>query len=221
MAEGGGKVMDKEPENERIHCNVCNQNTVHCLLNREEVSDAEEDGYWWVTTSDTLQCCGCRAVVLRQAIKYCDHSPVNVSFFPPRTYRTLPPWLWKLPANITFLVREIYWSLAAEGLRLPVMGARALVDLILTEKVGDLGGFKQKMDAFEKEGFVSAKNRAVLDAVLDLGHAANHRGHAASAENVHAVMDIVENMLQAVYIFPAIEERLKDCTPQRNTNPKP
>src|SRR5258708_1185612 len=96
-----------------------------------------------------------------------------------------------------------------------MMGARTLVDMLIVEKVGDVGGFKDKLKELENAGFVSSQNREVLWAALDVGNAAAHRGHAATEAEVQAVMDIVENMLQAVYVFPDMARRLKQSTPQR------
>ena len=83
-----------------------------------------------------------------------------------------------------------------------MMGARTLVDMVILEKVGDVGTFKDKLKALEKAGYVSSQGREVLYAALDLGSAAAHRGHAPTETEVQSVMDIVENMLQAVYVFP-------------------
>jgi hypothetical protein len=96
-----------------------------------------------------------------------------------------------------------------------MMGARTLVDMLILEKVGDVGNFKKKLEALEKAGFVSSRNREVLYAALDVGNAAAHRGHAANESEVHSVMDIVENMLQAVYVFPDEAKKLKQSTPRR------
>jgi hypothetical protein len=110
---------------------------------------------------------------------------------------------------------EIYRSLDANNSRLPMMGARTIVDMVMVEKVGDLGSFAAGLKALEKEGFVSPKNREVLEAVLDAGSAAAHRGHAAKMENVNTTMDIVENMLQAVYVLQDAAQKLKQSTPPR------
>jgi hypothetical protein len=110
---------------------------------------------------------------------------------------------------------EIYRSLDANNRRLPMMGARTLVDMMIVEKVGDLGTFATGLKALEQSGFVSSKNREVLDAVLDAGSAAAHRGHAAKWENVNTTMDIVENMLHAIYVLPDAAQKLKECTPPR------
>jgi len=65
-----------------------------------------------------------------------------------------------------------------------MMGARALVDIFMTEHLGDIGGFQQKLDSLENEGYLSKVNRQVLEAALEAGHAAAHRGHKAEEETV-------------------------------------
>lgn len=101
-----------------------------------------------------------------------------------------------------------------------MMGARTLVDMLILEKIGDIGGFKEKLKGLEKAGFISSKGRDVLYAALDVGNAAAHRGHAATASEVEAVMDIVENMLQGVYVFPKTSKNLRETTPARRKKTK-
>jgi hypothetical protein len=86
----------------------------------------------------------------------------------------------------------------------------------------DVGTFDEKLRKLEGLGVVSANNRGVLSAALDVGHAAAHRGHAPNSDDVNAVMDIVENLLHAVYVLPGMADRLRKTTPQRparTTNP--
>jgi hypothetical protein len=139
----------------------------------------------------------------------------DVRYFPPAVVRDLPRWRFKLPLEMRELLEEIYRSLDAENLRLPMMGARTLVDMMIVKKIGDVGRFKDKLKELEDEGFVNSRNREVLDAVLEMGHAAAHRGHAPTKSEVEQVMDIVENMLQAVYVFPELAQNLKKTTPAR------
>lgn len=94
-----------------------------------------------------------------------------------------------------------------------MMGARTLLDMLMVQKVGDVGSFKQKLKKLQAGGFVSADNVEILDAALDAGNAAAHRGHAPNASDVNTVMDIVENLLQAVYVLPDMAQRLKETTP--------
>lgn len=95
------------------------------------------------------------------------------------------------------------------------MGARTLVDMAILDKVGDVGTFEQKLKALEHQGFVSRRNREILDAALDAGNASAHRGHKFKPEEVNQVMDIVENLLQAIYVLEPAARKIKTATPPR------
>jgi len=124
------------------------------------------------------------------------------------------------PDELQSVMQEVYRSLDANNRRLPMMGARTLLDMLMLEKVGDIGTFDEKLKQLEGLGFISSHNRKVLAAALDVGNAAIHRGHAPEANEVNAVMDIVENLLHAVYVLPDMAERLKKTTPQRPAKKK-
>ena len=100
------------------------------------------------------------------------------------------------------------------------MGARTLVDMAIIDKVGDAGTFAQKLTALEEQGFVSKRNRDVLGAVLDAGNASAHRGHKFKHEEVNQVMDIVENLLQTIYVLEPSAQKLKTATPARSKGAK-
>jgi len=95
------------------------------------------------------------------------------------------------------------------------MGARTLVDMAIIDKVGDVGNFGQKLEALEDHGFVSKRNCEVLSAALDAGNATAHRGHKFEARDVNQVMDIVENLLQAIYVLEKAAQKIKTATPPR------
>jgi hypothetical protein len=81
--------------------------------------------------------------------------------------------------------------------------------MLMVEKVGDVGTFKEKLKKLVESGFLSASTQEVLDAALDAASAAAHRGHFPKATEVNAVMDIVENLLHAVYVLPGMAQSLK------------
>ncbi|HEY1800967.1 MAG TPA: DUF4145 domain-containing protein [Terriglobales bacterium] len=176
----------------------------------------DEQGYQWSTTFEMLQCCGCLDVVLRRKFWFSEEPEMDVSYFPPPVSRQPPRWRYNLPVDSRLLLEEIYKSLDADNRRLPLMGARTLLDMLILEKVGDVGNFRAKLSGLERAGLVSSQGSEVLYAALDMGSAAAHRGHAATEYEVEAVMDIVENMLQAIYVFPRTADALKKSTPQRS-----
>jgi hypothetical protein len=204
---------------ERIYCNGCRQKTRHRLLNTvmDQDTDEVEKGVVleWSTNFETLQCCGCGAAVLRETVLYEHDTIPYVRYFPPPVSRHPPSWHYRIPKEIHPVMDEIYRSLDANNRRLPMMGARTLIDMLLVEKVGDVGTFGEKLKQLEDKGYISSRNREVLAAALDVGSAAAHRGHAPEPSEVEAVMDIVENLLHAVYVLPRMADKLKKTTPPR------
>lgn len=214
------------PRIQRVRCNQCRRTTDHRLVKRIPGDTGSEpyDGMeiWWETTFDVLQCSGCKDVVLRRTYFFSEWDDAQTKYFPPRVSRHPPDWKRELPGDLLLVLEEVYRSLDANNRTLPMMGARALLDMLMNEKVGDLGGFAQKLKQLESEGYVSSKNREVLEAALDVGNAAAHRGHFANSKTVNMVMDIVENLLQAVYVLQDAAEKIRKATPpraHRNTKP--
>jgi hypothetical protein len=198
---------------ERLHCNGCRQKTAHRMLKTTTESEEMEND-WWSTTFDMLQCCGCEEVVLRRTFIFGGDDP-EIRYFPPPVSRRPPSWELEIPGELMLLLKEVYRSLDADNRSLPMMGARALLDMLIVEKVGDVGTFKQKLEKLAIDGSLGAIQVEVLDAALDAGGAAAHRGHIPKASEVNAVMDIVEHLLHAVYILPDMAKNLKKVTPPR------
>jgi len=200
---------------ERIHCNNCRNRTEHRRRKTVQDSGQTDEVYWWSTTNEMLECCGCRAVILRRTFEFSEDNEPTVRYFPPFVSRHPPSWQYDLPREVRVVLDEVYRSLDADTRRLPMMGARTLVDILKVEKVGDVGSFKQKLDALAAAGFIGTVQVEILDAALDAGGAAAHRGHIPSFDEVNAVMAIVENLLKAVYVLPDMAKRLKKSTPAR------
>ena len=108
-----------------------------------------------------------------------------------------------------------YKALQADSPMLATVGARAIVDLVLVDKVGDVGNFGQKLQALEAQGYVGRKNREFVSAALEAGHAAAHRGVAPDLASLERVMDIVESLLESVYVLEEAAEHLQQVTPPR------
>ena len=113
-------------------------------------------------SSAEAKCLGCQEIVLQRTERTEDNPEGEVSYFPPAVSRHLPKWRIYLPSESRSVLEEIYKSLDSASLRLPMMGARTLVDLFMVDKVKDIGGFERKLHELEKAGYISSKNRDVL-----------------------------------------------------------
>lgn len=163
-----------------------------------------------------LECCGCETNHLERIFEFSEWNPgeAELERFPPSVSRRPPEWHGNLPREQVELFSEVYTALHSDSRRLAVMGARTLLDVFITANIGDEGSFKTKLSSLEREGFVSARNRATLEAALDVGHAAAHRGHSPEAAEVNHVIDIVENLYEGRLLEDAAES-LRKTTPPR------
>jgi hypothetical protein len=174
----------------------------------------------WQDTFEMLECCGCETVMLRHSHWFSENYPdVTVSYYPPAVSRRRPAWQSQLPLELCSLMREVYSALDANNRRLALMGARTAFDMVLVDKVGDQGTFAKRLEKLEQQGFVGRRNREFLLTALEAGSAAAHRGFQPQPEHLGHVMDIVENVLQAVYALEDGATQVKKATPARAGNP--
>jgi hypothetical protein len=166
-----------------------------------------------------LECCGCEEISLSESVYFSEADDVQENIYPPRISRPKPDWHTSLPREYRGLLDEVYSSLRADNRRLAMMGARAIIDLFILRKVGDLGGFGKGMDALEKEGIIGTKDRLIIEAAIDAGHAAAHRAHCPSPKDVGGVMDIVENVIQHDVLHDSAAA-LRKATPKRQQTRK-
>jgi hypothetical protein len=201
----------------------------------------EESIEWW-DKFEMLQCRGCYEVTLRKSHWFSEeHDHVETSFYPPRVARKLPHWFKDLRnyvrvdpraeknLNINYwhdyptemwadLLEEIYTSIDADSRRLAAMGARALLDSIMETYLDNPPHtFDEKLKRMEDEFLISLPNLKLLSAAIDVGHAAAHRCHNPSRNDLNHVMDIVEGILHSFILDKAsVASNLKENTPQKN-----
>ncbi|MEN5240314.1 MULTISPECIES: DUF4145 domain-containing protein [Pseudomonas] len=208
----------------RSHCNSCLQRNQHDVLKRHAVRDCDEqDEHFtetWTYTYTLLACRGCRTASLR--VDYTDnlvgdYEPV---FYPARVSRKPPPWRWQLKQDWKELLHEVYTALDADSRRLAVMGARTLVDLYLTEVVGNHGTFEQRLEKIVVAGELAPSDKGTLRAALEAGNAAAHRGYKPDTADLGIVMDVVEHLLQK-HVLRGSAKNLEKSTPPRSKSIKP
>lgn len=95
------------------------------------------------------------------------------------------------------------------------MGARAVRDIMIVDKVKDVGTFKQKLDALVSQEIVTKWQREFLESALEAGNAASHRGHCPTFIEMNLLMNIVEGILTQIYALPEAGVKLKTKTPTR------
>lgn len=213
--------LPKDTEKKQSPCAECGRDTWHRVHGTLRRGDREPDGYYWEETSYFLECAGCGSSSVQKVFSDAsmNDEDADVKVFPPRMPRKRPAWLWQINLQFQTLLKEIYEALGTGALALPVMGARTILDLVIRDRVGDQGDFKKGLDALESKGLLSRHDREILEAAIAAGSAAAHRGFEPEKNDVDAVIEIVEHLLNSQYVLPSAAKRIKSKTPSRPPRP--
>lgn len=136
------------------------------------------------------------------------------------TARQKPDWYEKLDSEYQSLLDEVYQSLAMDMRALPAMGLRTVIDMVCGKLVGDRGTFAKKLGALHDKGDINKHEKEILEIAIDVGSASAHRGHTPKKEDLNTLLDIVEHLLQGIYVLRPASQKLKEATPKRKKTPK-
>jgi len=221
--------MPRKPKSDlpsvfRIPCARCGRETVHDVLagdcdNTYGRDVGREDNDWVMMTLRLV--CMCQGCGHKCFASYEDHflEGESIQVYPPVPIRQVPSWypvaLLNASWDVLGLLSEIYASFQAGALRITAAGIRTTFEQVFTETVGDHGGFAQNLKEFERQGYLSARQRDAIEQVIEVGHAAVHRSHVPSQDDVSAMLDILEHTLQALYVNIETARRLSPIPPRQ------
>ena len=207
------------PEVVKLFCNSCGRETRHDLLasiRQEDSDDLPPEGYGvsWVDIYQTLQCRGCGHVTYRSRFWFSEYqeedrpSIYEDRYYPPLMSHPKPKWFDDLNNDLRQVLDEVYTALHHKLNYLTAVGARTALDMMIVEKIGDIGTFQQKVDSLEKQGYITLQERDLIEAVTEAGNAAAHRGYSPDAKNLQDVINILEALLHKFYILESESKRL-------------
>ncbi len=226
-----------EPRTEKFICGHCKNETRHRSVYHGRLNKPPQQRKHTETiyeTYDVLECQDCKNLTLC-VDKYVHPGPmigdpyvINKSLYPPASVRVRPSWLNKLNRNVAKLVREIYGALDNSLFSVASTGIRTVLDQMLLDKIGDSGTFKSKLEKMEQNNLIDSDERDILETVVDAGSASAHRGFNPSKKTIGDMLDIVEAMLEKIYVAPmrrvSLQRKakyIKGTTPPRESTSKP
>jgi hypothetical protein len=113
------------------------------------------------------------------------------------------------------LLDEVYKAIHGNLNTLAAAGIRTIVDVTMTAKVGDRGTFGKTLGEFEQRGFIAPKHAEFLDKTIDAGNASAHRAFTPTPKDLQLLMDIAENLIESVFIYPDRMKEFSKRVPQR------
>jgi len=208
----------------KFHCNVCLQETKHeVLFEYKDDRGGVVQGIPYAnhTLWEFIRCRGCESIGI-VSTWFPPTGPPQTSSYPPQVSRRFPDWLndqtWHIAGSkkeLRALFIEVYKTLHADSLRLALMGSRTIVDVALTDKLGDVGGFDRKLAEAVKNGWLSQAHRDILHKAVEAGNAAAHRAYRPEPSQMNNVLDIVEHLIQLLYSLVDSAETIAKDTPGR------
>ena len=146
------------------------------------------------------------------------HPPVSSEWCTPSWVNNYIWWRHPyVPVSIYTLVEQIYSAaLQHDAYWLAAMGIRGVLDLTMIEKIGDRRTFEEKVDAFQKAGYLSVRQALNLNILIEAGHAAVHRQWAPTACEIATLLDITNSIIETAYLH---EKRVRDL--ERNVPEDP
>ncbi len=225
-------------ESRQVFCNRCRNQTSHQLLTSYEEHWIDGDPFEEETVAEgcdrylVLKCRGCSQISLGALV----HDPraednfryqpyfEGWHYFPVRQRRARPEWLGFVTFNVQYpwvkpLIEEVYFAFDAVKYRLAGMSLRTLLDTVMNELVGDIGGFDFKLTAMKTKGHVTEAQADRLAAAVDIGHAAIHRGHVPTEDDIRFSIDFTEHLIAGAFVHPGLVTAIQ-TPPARLKNPK-
>lgn len=130
----------------------------------------------------------------------------------------LPQWYASLPAKIYEMLLEVRYARQKQLSALPSMGLRSVIDMVCNDQVGDIGSFAEKLHKLEEKRLITPKKKKIIETLLEVGHASIHRGHFPKDKDLQVVMDIVDHLLEELYVLDKTSESLIASVPKRQLN---
>lgn len=202
----------------RIFCNKCLREMTHIILSSVQRKGCDEVSHEfyisWEDTYEVFECQECHNVTFRirrwnsEAQGSHDKKDYQDSYYPPIVSRPKPLWFDKLDEKFQEVLKEVYIALDANTRFLAAFGARTALDMLIVDKIGDIGTFKDKLKKLETDRYIDSTERELLDAITETGNAAAHRGYAPDEKLLESVIDILESLFDKFYIEPERDKEL-------------
>lgn len=209
-----GKGVDEKLD---VDCRQCHRTTKHVVLASADASGQEpmgpDDFLHWDAAHQIIQCMGCEAISFRRATsdsesfvqvdenEYEQASTVDV--FPnPNEGRAQIVDAYLLPDHTGRIYGETMKALNSGQAVLCGIGVRALIETVCKDKKAAGKDLFAQINDLVTQGVLTKDGADILHKLRTLGNDAAHEVKPHTDKQLSLAMDVVEHLLQGVYILP-------------------
>ena len=215
------------PDGVWAYCSECGKETHHdvlaCICEHDSSDDA--DIQVW-NTFETVQCRGCRRVGFRttgQCTEDQEYDPftgeigliTTISLYPDseRSRRPIDK-SYQLPGVVRRVYQETLIA-ASNDLRVLVgIGIRAIVESVCKERSAKGSNLEKRIDDLVDQGFMPRPAADLLHGTRLLGNRSAHEAEPLTLESLQAALDVIDHLLQTVYLMPGLGTHLPKPKPR-------
>lgn len=197
----------------RLICEVCKIEQKHTVLRSVRKKD-EYDHETAITEYEIVQCLNCDELSFRKEYSdsetyYYDHETDEqahefvVDVYPSRTAgRFKLKGVSLLPPLVRVAYEELIQALNGGQKILAGLGVRVLIEMVCKDKNAQGNNLYKKIDDLVGMGVLSSAGSEILHKLRSMGNDSAHEARPSSAEQLSLAMDVVDNLLDGVYIHP-------------------
>jgi hypothetical protein len=200
-------------------CNHSDNTTNHLVCSSVEVSWGNDDIQGF-DKYEIIRCSGCDSISFRIGSTNSDDvdqdsngnliHPETVEIYPNRLMgRTALKDMYSLPDKVRLIYQETHAALCTRLKILAGIGVRALIEAVCLEEKAKGRSLERRIDNLVIKEVLTKRNAEILHKTRLLGNEAAHEIKAPSDIELDVAFDIVENLLETVFIIPKKAERLK------------
>lgn len=207
---------------EVMPCAECDKKTRHRILAESNVEWEYGPGCIVTTWAhyQIIQCQGCLTISFCEASECTEdedydydtnerYLPTTRKFYPSRiTGRAMMLEVNILPHGVRAVYEEAHRALCAELAMLAGFGIRAIVEAVCIDKEMVGRNLQEKIDALVTTGLITRDGAEILHSLRFMGNAAAHEMRAHAEIELNAAFDVIEYLLQGVYILPKLADKL-------------
>jgi hypothetical protein len=210
------EVLDPCPNNHGIApiwCRDCKKETNHKILHCvqyhlfSEIDDPRDYEGW--KEYQIAKCLGCDELCFRtiatdnETIDQ-DGNPVEtIHVFPePAESRALIADYMTIPSDLRRIYKETVSALNLDHPVLAGIGLRAIIETVVKDRNATGSNLKSQIDSLVKTGVLTQTGADILHKLRVLGNKAAHEVKAHKTAELILGLDVIENLLNAVYVLP-------------------